>query len=173
MRLSLKINGDSRLVAAVVGPGYLSAHLNMHHRPKENDYSKTVHVTGIQTLETETIHSNWPDSKLEVGDRVELTILDDEGTGDEPTEVRRSSEAPTNLFSTPELAQEVLGLVSDFETRLIELMDKSHKAEPEQEHKKFTKAVGYVIAELGDRLLYPIYRRHKQLIPNALKGELL
>jgi hypothetical protein len=34
-------------------------------------------------------------------------------------------------------------------------------------------AVGRVVWELGDSLLYPIYRRHKELVPDELKGELL
>ena len=41
------------MVAAVNGPGYLSAHLNLCERPKDNDYSKTVRVVGTQMLETE------------------------------------------------------------------------------------------------------------------------
>ena len=56
MRLSLKVNGNPRVVAAVDGAGYLSAHLNMRDRPKDNGYSKVVQIVGTQTLETETVH---------------------------------------------------------------------------------------------------------------------
>jgi hypothetical protein len=67
MRLSLKVNGNPRVVAAVRGPGYLSAHLNLHERPKDNDHSKTVRVVGIQTLETETVRFEWPEFNLSSG----------------------------------------------------------------------------------------------------------
>ena len=64
MRISLNVNGIPRVIAAVNGPGYLSAHLNLHDRPKENDYSNVVRVAGIQTLETETVFLDWPQSDL-------------------------------------------------------------------------------------------------------------
>lgn len=172
MRLGLKINGIPRVVAAVSGPGYLSAHLNMAERPKENDYSKTVRLAGTQTLETETVHLHWSTLELQVGDRVELQVMDD-GEGNPPEKVRRSSEDPRNLFSEPALAREMTELASDFESRLLRLLDKSKEQESADEHGKLTTAVGYVIYEIGNQLLYPIYRRHKELIPDELKGDLL
>jgi hypothetical protein len=172
MRLSLKVNGSPRVVAAVNGPGYLSAHLNLCERPKDNDYSKTVRVVGTQTLETETVRFEWPEFDLQVGDIAELSLLND-GAADPPSTVRRSSESPQNLFSHPELAREVLSVVSDFESRLMQVLDKSKAIESAEEHKRFALAVGYVVAQLGDSLLSPIYRRHKELVPDSLKGELL
>jgi hypothetical protein len=172
MRLSLNVNGRPRVIAAVNGPGYLSAHLNLHERPKDNDYSKSVRVAGTQTLETETVRFDWPKVDLHHGDIVELRLLDD-GEGDAPSAVRRSSESPVTLFSHPELASELLSLVSEFEAHLMQLVDKSEKTESADEHKGFTNAVGHVLTELGDRFLYPIYRRHKELVPDELKGELL
>src|SRR5438477_7250502 len=110
MRLSLKVNGSPRVVAAVDGLGYLSAHLNLCERPKDNDYSRTVRVVGTQTLETETVRFEWPEFEVQVGDVAELSLLND-GPGDPPSAVRRSSESP-QMFSHPELAREVLSIVS-------------------------------------------------------------
>jgi len=172
MRLSLKVNGNARVVAAVNGPGYLSAHLNLCERPKANDYSKTVRVVGIQTLDTETVRFEWPEIALQMGDTAELSLLND-GVGDPPSTVRKSSESPQNLFSNPELASEVLSVVSDFESRLMQMLDKSKASESAEEHKRFALAVGHVAAQLGESLLSPIYRRHKDLVPDGLKGELL
>jgi hypothetical protein len=50
---------------------------------------------------------------------------------------------------------------------------KSKELEPADEHKKFALAWGSVIWELGQNLLQPVYRRHKEFIPEALKNELL
>jgi hypothetical protein len=172
MRLSLTLNGTRRVVAAVDGPGYLSAHLNLHERPKDKDYSKTVRINGTQTLETETVRLNWPEFDLHIGDTVELRLLR-EGEGDAPSAVRKSSESPRNLFSHPELAIELLSVVSEFESHLMRLLEKSKTIESEDEHKRFSNAVGHVIWELGESLLYPVYRRHKELVPDELKGELL
>jgi hypothetical protein len=154
------------------GPGFLSAHMNLHDRPKENDFSKSVRVAGTQTSDTETIRFNWPTVDLSAGDSVQVSVLDD-GEGDAPTTAQRSSESPRNLFSRPELAKELLALVSEFDSRLMELVDKSEQMESAEEHKRFTSAVGRVSYEVGESFLYPVYRRHAQLRPEDLTGELL
>lgn len=172
MRLSLTVNGTQRIVAAVSGPGYLNVHLNLHERPKEKDHSIVVRTAGIQTLESETIRFDWPAVELNTGDSIEIRLLED-GEGDAPNTVQRSSESPRNLFLRPELAQELLALVSEFDSRLMRLVDKSEQMQSAEEHQRFTSAVGRVVYEVGESFLYPIYRRHPELMPDDLKGELL
>jgi len=172
MRLSMAVNKSNPIIASVPGPGYLSAHLNMSDRPRDNEGKKNVKLDGMETGETETVHLKWPGVELQVGDVVELQVLP-EGEGDEPTEVRRSSESPDNLFSNSEMAKELVRAVSEFEERLGKLLEKSKELEPADEHKKFARAWGGVVWELGQKLLDPVYRRHKELIPEAMKGELL
>ena len=172
MRLSLKVNGIRRLVAAVNGSGYLNAHLNLSERPNVNENSKLVRIVGIETHESETVRLSWPEMKLQIGDTVELEVLSD-GESDPPAESRKSSESPNNLLSQPEFAREVVSVVSTFDAQLMRLLKKSKETEPEHEHKKFALAVGYVLAQLGDSLLYPIYRRHKELMPDEVKGDFL
>jgi len=172
MRISLAVNGAAPIVASLHGPGYLSAHLNMSDRPKEGEHSKTVSIVGTETRETETVRLKWPTFELKTGDVAQLRVLPD-GEGDQPSEIRRSSESQYNLFSSTELAKELLEAVSEFERRLTELRYKSEEMEPADEHRKFTAANGAVAWELGQNFLYPVYRRHKELIPEELKGELL
>jgi hypothetical protein len=64
-------------------------------------------------------------------------------------------------------------VVADFEGRLFELMEKSATSEPAEEHQKFKRAVGNAIVDLGEHLLSPVYRRHPELVPEAIRGELL
>jgi len=173
MRFSLSVNGHPRYTASVNGAGYLSAHLNMQSRPKENDYSRSVRVDGTETEETETVRMKWPAQPLNIGDVVEIKILPDDGVSDRPAEVKKSSEAPTNLFFNAELAKEVFDTVRDFDSRLMQLLSKSERSEPADEHRKVELAVGAVLYELGEHLLYPIFRRQKHLIPEEMKGELL
>jgi|SRR5580704_3259798 hypothetical protein len=172
MRLSLSVNGAAPIVASLSGAGYLSAHLNMSDRRKESEDCKNVRIGGTETRETESVYLKWPTLNLEIGDVVELRVLPN-GEGDPPSEIRRSSESPYNLFSSAELAKELLQAVSDFERRLAELRHKSEEMEPTDEHKKFTAANVAVAWELGQNFLYPVYRRHKELIPEEVKGELL
>ncbi len=172
MRISLTVNGMQRTIAAVSGPGYLNVHVNLHDRPKENDYSKVVRVVGTETLETETVSLEWLTVELSTGDSIEIRLLED-GDSDAPSEIRRSSESPRNLFSRPDLAQQLITLVSEFDSRLMELVDKSEQTQSAEEHKRFTTAVGRVSYEVGESFLYPIYRRHPEFIPEDFKGELL
>ena len=52
-------------------------------------------------------------------------------------------------------------------------MEKSDRIEPPNEHQKFQRAVGNIIVDLGEHLLSPVYRRHPELVPEAMRGELL
>ena len=103
---------------------------------------------------------------------MEVRILP-EGEGDTPSERKVSSEAPSNLFSSKELATDLLRSVSEFEQELMRLLEKARQMESAEDCKKFERACGSVIFELGENLLYPVYRRHKELIPENLKRELL
>ena len=172
MRLSMAVNGGNRVVASLKSAGYLSAHINLSDRPQDSERKKTATIAGIETRENESTHLKWPIVDLEIGDVVELRVLPD-GEGDDPSEVRKSSESPYNLFSNAELAKELIQAVSDFERRLGEIVGKSEELETSEEHKKFTRAWGSVIWELGQNLLYPVYRRHKELIPEELKNKIL
>lgn len=172
MRLSMAVNGGNPIVASLPRAGYLSAHINLSDRPQDNEHKKTARIAGFETRENETIHFKWPSVDLEIGDVVELRILPD-GEGNDPNEVRKSSESPYNLFSNAELAKELVQSVSEFERRLHEIAETSERLEAPDEHKKFTRAWGSAIWELGQNLLYPVYRRHKDLIPEELKNEIL
>jgi hypothetical protein len=90
-----------------------------------------------------------------------------------PGRTRRTSEDPRNLFARAENAAELVKIVSDFETRLMELVSRSEQTEPSEEFVKFQRAVGTVVWELGAAFLYPVYRRHTHLMPDEMKGELL
>jgi len=173
VRLEVKLNGTAKHVAQISGAGFLSAHLNLSNRPKEGTTSSVLRVEGFDTnTPTETISLKWPEIALAPGDVVLLKVLED-GPADPPATSKGTSESPSNLFTDANLAKELLSLVSDFEQRLFDLMEKSESVEPAEEQKKFKRAVGHAIIDLGEHLLSPVYRRHPELVPEAMRGELL
>jgi hypothetical protein len=172
MRLSLAVNGKTRSIASLHGAGFLNAHINMSDRPKEDERKNQARIHASQTLDTETVSTHWPTVELQVGDTVEIRILP-EGDGDAPSEIRKLSESPSNLLSDSGLAKELLGVVSEFDKRILEFLEKSEKVESAEEYRKVKLAAAHVLAEVGEQLLFPVYRRHKELIPEEFKGELL
>lgn len=173
MRIEASVNGTKEFVASLTGAGYLSAHLNLADRPNEQRQERKLRVEGFDTNSpTETIFVKWPMVELSLGDVVELRVLED-GIGDPPVEQSRGSEDLSNLFASQALAEELLSACREFESGILELLLKSEQSEPENEHRKFKLAVGHVVSNLGDRFLYPVYRRHSALVPDDLKGELI
>jgi hypothetical protein len=173
MRLAIAINGQSRYTASLSGAGYLSAHLNLANRPKENEAGSVLRIEGFDTnSDSETVSVKWPEIPLQLGDVAQIRVLED-GPGDAPSIRRSTVEAPSNLFADESLAKDLLALCADFEKRLFELMQRSESVEPEAEHRKFKRAVGNVVVDLGEHLLSPVWRRHPKLIPQEMKGELL
>lgn len=170
MRIEASVNGTVVCTAGLSGSGYLSAHLNTEvNRANPTD---VLRIVGIETRDTESVHLQWPVASIREGDVVKLRLLPD-GASSEPSSRKLSSEAPSNLLTDTALASRVLAACATFEGALAQLFSESQLAEPPIEHAKFQRAYGEVLADLGERLLYPIYRNHPSLVPPELKGELL
>jgi hypothetical protein len=173
MRIAVTINGAAKYVASVRGAGYLSAHLNLADRPKDSEVKRVLRVEGYDTnAPTETVSVKWPEMALSVGDVVGLHVLED-GPADEPAVRRSTVESASNLFSDENLAKELLVLCENFERQLLGLMEKAGSIEVQEEHQKFKRAVGNTLVDLGEHLLSPVYRRHPNLVPDSMRGELL
>ena len=65
MRLSLAVSGTTRSVAALQGPGFLNAHINLSDHPKESQRSNTVRIQASQAAETESMSVLY-----EIGERL-------------------------------------------------------------------------------------------------------
>lgn len=173
MRIAVTLNGVAMHVVGFNGAGYLNAHLNLANRPKEDQVKRVLRLVGYDTKNpTETVFLNWPEIALDAGDTVQLQVLD-EGPTDTPASSQTSTELPTNLFSDEGLAKELLALCEDFQGKLFAMMRKSETVELPDEHERFKRAIGNVVADIGDHFLRPVWRRHPDLVPDALRGERL
>lgn len=173
MRIAVMVNGVAKHVAGFNGAGYLNAHLNLANRPKEDQMKRVLRLVGYDTNSpTETVFLNWPEIALDAGDTVQLQVLN-EGPADSPSSSRTSTELPTNLFSDEVLAKELIALCEDFQEKLFQMMRKSEAVEPTEDHERFKRAIGNVVADIGDHFLRPVWRRHADLVPDALRGERL
>ena len=167
MRIEALLNTDSCCTAGIVTRGYVSAHLNH----SKTSGAASITLVAIEAHETESVHLEWPVVALKEGDVVTLRLLAD-GPSTEPAKRSTTSDHPENLFADPSLAEQVLDACKEFENRLGAVLDRSKALEPPEDHAKFLRAVGYLASELGDRLLYPIYRRHSALVPDELRGDI-
>jgi hypothetical protein len=173
MRIAATLNGAPQYVASLTGAGYLSAHLNLSDKPKEQKRDGCLRVEGHDTnTESQTVSMSWPELDVNEGDVIQLTVLED-GPSDPPAKKRSTADSPGNLLSNEALAQNVLALCAEFEAKLFALLEKAQALEPADEHRKFKRAVGQIALDLGEHLLSPIYRRHSKLIPQDVRGELL
>lgn len=173
MRIRVSVNSQEQYVASLPSAGFLSAHLNLSNRPKSGEETRRLRVQGYDTsVETENTSLSWREVSLELGDTVELSLLED-GEGTEPAEVRRSSDSPKNLFQNSELAAEAIDAGRAFEASLFSILRKAEEVESEAEAKNVRRAVGHMLAALGEHWYSPIWRRHTALLPNEMKGELL
>jgi len=84
MRISLSINGNPQYTASLSGAGYLSAHLNVRNRPKENRLSAVVELDATDTFQqTENVTMHWTAMPLHAVCFVELKLMPP-GEGDPP-----------------------------------------------------------------------------------------
>jgi hypothetical protein len=173
MRIRVSVNSEEQYVASLPNAGFLSAHLNLSNRPKTGEQTRRLRVQGYDTsVETENTSLSWREVKLELGDTVQLSLLED-GDGTEPGEVRRSSESPKNLFENAELAAEAVDAGRAFEAGIFAILRKAEEVESEAEAAKVRRAVGHLLATLGEHWYSPIWRRHTALLPDKMRGELL
>lgn len=173
MRIGLTLNSQEQYVASMPSEGFLSAHLNLSNRPKSGEAKRKIRIVGHDTSSaTENVSIFWPDIELALGDVVELTVLED-GIGSPPSSTRRSSQDRGNLFASNDLAAEALAIGHEFEKKILLLLQKAETVETGEEAKKIRLATGHLIAALGEHLYAPIWRRHSNLVPPEMRGELL
>jgi len=173
MRLALTVNHGTPVRASLQAKGFLSAHVNLRSESVEGDTAGRAWLHAInESEEPNSINSTWEAGALSAGDRVEILVLPD-GDADPPTEVQRSSESPSNLFSNVEQARLLLSAVSSCDRELMGILDRARTSEPPDELHKIARAVGGILSDLDRHLISPTLRRHPELADEAKEKKLI
>ncbi|MDE3201963.1 MAG: hypothetical protein KGN79_13695 [Acidobacteriota bacterium] len=170
MRLQVSINNEVPVRASLQAQGWLSAQLNLSSH--DNDGGR-LSVRAIDSSdEPNSTHSIWELGTLSIGDSVQIQILND-GEADPPTAVRRTSDSPKNLFTSVDLARELLTAISICDKELSRVLESSRSTEPKDEFQKIAEAMSSIIVDLDLRLIQPTLRRHPELIAEAREMKLI
>ena len=158
MRISLSINGNPQYTASLSGAGYLSAHLNVRDRPKENHLSAVVQLVATDTSQdTENVRMDWPSIPLHAGDAVELKLLPP-GEGDPPARRAGHPAGHPKIRGTCLPAQRMppnWSRFSDFEARLMDLVSRFEQTEPPDEFVKIRAGRGFCGLGVGRFFSFP------------------
>jgi len=172
MRLSLTINDGKPIQASLKSVGHLSAHLNLTKEPEKEQMAGRVWLHAIdESAEPNSVSSEWEGGTVSVGDKVEIQVLPD-GDADAPTEIRRSSESPKNLFSNVEQARMLLSAISACDKELLGIIERARESES-PDFQKVARAVGGIIYDLDRYLISPTLRRHPELFVEAKEMKLI
>jgi hypothetical protein len=141
--------------------------LNFQTGDQAESSSGSIQAVSIDcSNEPNSVHSVWDIGKLSVGDKAEIHVVAD-GEADPPTEVKRSAESPSNLFSNVDEARRLLKAISACDKELHAVLERSRTVEPEDEFMRVTRAIGGVLAEIDRLLIQPTLRRHPELLAEA------
>lgn len=172
MRVQVAVNDGIPVKASLSSKGWLSAHLNFSG-DGTGDSAGSLWVQAIDySDEPNSVNSVWELGDLSVGDKAEIRVLAD-GETDPPTRVERSTERSTNLFSDVDQARQLLSAISVCDKELGAVLEQSQRAEPEDEFKRISQAIGGIIMELDRTLIQPTLRRHPELLAEAQKKRLV
>lgn len=167
MRLSLKVNDQPIAKASLVAKGWLGAHVSLSQGIESDEPPNRVWLNSINTSDDpNTKHSMWDAALLNVGDTIEIRVLLD-GESDPPISVSRTSENPNNLFSDVEQARLLFATIKTCDAALLEAAERARGAEPEDEFRRISLAIGSVLVEIDRQLISPTLRRHPELLTIA------
>lgn len=167
MRVQVSVNDGAPVRASLTSNGWLSVHLNFQSDNQAESSSGSIQAVSIDcSNEPNSVHSVWDIGKMAVGDKAEIHVVAD-GEADPPTEVKRSIESPSNLFSNTDEARRLLKAISACDKELNAVIEQSHRVEPEDEFRKILIAIGGILAELDHNLIQPTLRRHPELLAEA------
>jgi hypothetical protein len=164
MRLALAVNDRPIARASLVTKGWLGAHVSLSQGVESDELTNRVWLNSMDTSDDpNTEHSTWDAVGLNVGDRIEIEVLPDEES-DPPNSVSRTLDNPNNLFSDVEQARLLLAAIKTCDTALWEVAEQARGAEPEDEFRRLSLAIGSVLTEIDRQLISPTLRRHPELL---------
>ena len=172
MRVQVSVNNGVPVRASLENQGWLSVHLNLSS-DDDADGSARLWAQAIdKSDEPNSTFSTWELGTLSIGDTTNIQVLND-GEADPPTEVRRTSESPKNLFSNVDQARQLLSAISTFDKELMAVVEQSRSIETKDEFMKIALAIGGIASDLDRCLIQPTPRRHPELFAEAKEKRLV
>ena len=166
MSFNVLVNGERKFVCGFDGEGFVGVHITAETPEREAGVAGKGYKT-LSPAETEFI--DWGRVALAPNDVVTVTF-DTSSAGSEPI-TRRSSRSDTRIcIRNLETAVHVEQLTRAFERQIIEALGSVAETESVSDVVIFKRAVGEVLATLGEHILGPIYNEHPALRPQGLQG---
>lgn len=75
----------------------------------------------------------------------------------------------TTRITNKETARNLLDLAESFQENLILQLEDARHTEDDQTIEDLRLTIGEVLAEIGSKILFPIYRKHPEMAPEKLK----
>ena len=170
MQFDVQLNGKSQYVVGHGERGFVGVHIIARQTDEQDaDVSANSFET---TNPAETIVRNWPKLPLSVGDEIVVRCIT--GAALTPPERQKSSANDVRICLTDhKLAEDVAASINEIDRTLFALAELVKQRETGENYKKFTLAVGNVVAEIGTQVLGPLYNAFPDLRPEVLRDTTL
>lgn len=169
MKIKISKNGKHLSTGEVIGKGHLGTHINLDDKSGSGAPKMDIFLSGYDTSDPkETKYLKWCNSSLEKGDKVEVEIMPD-AQADEPFEIKSSLKDKKVITTSEKQADRILKASYACNEILNELLRELNSELAEVDYDKLRYGVGSVINEVFSSIAEPVYRKHPEKIPEALK----
>lgn len=170
MKIRITINGKHLATSEVLGKGHLGAHINLNDKTGTGRPKMDISIGGYDTNDPEeTKYLKWPGAALDVGSNVKIEIMPDV-PADTPSNIKSSLKDKKVITTTGEQADRILKASYACNEILNELLQGLRNELSDSDYKKVAYGVGSVINEVFSSIAEPVYRKHPDKVPEALKN---
>jgi hypothetical protein len=168
VRLRVSVNGQPQYVAGFDARGHIGSHVNAESGEATD---ASLGTSGFDTTDQQvTLYREWSKVSLKVGDKVEIECVDDVPLSP-PESEKRSIDDPRIAITDRELAAEVAERVNEIDQALENLLEVVSARESAENARRFQRAVGEVLWEIGQKVIAPLHNAFPELRPNLLRDD--
>ena len=163
MQLSVSVNDRLACVAGIpTHRGFVSVHVIAYPGGEVAPIVKAA--AHYDPNSHETIHLEWTGPTLALGDTIKVQCADSLPVTP-PTHQLSTRDDERICVRDPQVARSLNTAIVGFEAELSTLVGQVAASGSPSDLKLFKRAVGHVLASLGDHLLVPLWNSHPALRP--------